>query len=91
MRCDLGRNVPGATQAKARCTIDALKLNSEGLVEDRAKWASAFGRGAMELPFLKENRPFLAEEIERQGAAHGPVDEASLRLFITGLFRRRGK
>lgn len=90
--CDvvLGDNVPCAMRADASFTIDALNLNSEDLVEDRAKMAVEFRDGKVKLAHVKEYHPFLAVEIERQGAAKGfAVDEASLQRFIAGLFRRR--
>ena len=92
-QCDvvLGEALPTAIQADARFTIRALNLNAESLVEDRAKMALDFCEGNVKLNFVKEHRPFLAAEIERQGTANGPVDEASLRLFIAGIFRRRKK
>ena len=92
-QCDvvLGEALPTAIRADARFTIKALNLNAEALVEDRAKMALDFCEGNVKLNFVKEHRPFLAAEIERQGTANGPVDEASLRLFIAGIFRRRKK
>ena len=92
-QCDvvLGEALPTAIQADARFTIEALHLNAEALVEDRAEMALDFCEGDVKLNFVQEHRPFLAAEIERQGTVNGPVDEASLRLFIAGIFRRRGK
>lgn len=90
-QCDvvLGQNVPDAMHAEARFTIDALRLNSEDLVEDRAKMALQFCDGEVTLAHVQKYRPFLAVEIERQGTAKGPTDEAGFRLFVAGLFRRR--
>lgn len=92
-QCDviLGANVPHAMQAKARFTIDALDLNSEDLVEGRSHVAVEFRDGDVSLTHVRKSHPFLAVEIERQGAANGTVDEASLRLFIASLFRKRGQ
>lgn len=92
-QCDvvLGEALPAAMRTDARFTIEALHLNAEALVEDRAEMALDFCEGDVKLNFVKEHRPFLAAEIERQGTADGPVDEASLRLFIAGIFRRRRK
>ena len=92
-QCDvvLGEDLPTAMRAEARFTIEALHLNAEVLVKDRAEMALAFCEGNVKLSFVKEHRPFLAAEIERQGAAKGPADEASFRQFIAGIFRRRRK
>lgn len=90
-QCDvvLGDALPTAMQADARFTIEALHLNAESLVEDRAQMVSHFRDGDVKLKFLKEHRPFLAAEVERQGAANGLVNEESVRLFIADVFRRR--
>ena len=92
-QCDviLGENIPHAMQTDVRFTIEALKLNSEVLVEDRAKMALEFCKGDVKLAHVKKYRPFLAVEIERQGAAKDLVDEAGFRRFIAGLFRKRRK
>ena len=92
-QCDvvLGEALPTAIRAHAQFTIKELHLNAETLVENRAEMALKFSEGEVKLNFVKDYHPFLAVEIERQGTINGPVDEAGLRLFIAGIFRKRRK
>lgn len=92
-QCDvvLGDGLPPTMRAAASFTIEALHLNAEALVEGRAEMALSFCEGDVRLRFVKEYHPFLAAEIEQQGAVNGLVNEADLRLFIAGIFRRRRK
>ena len=88
-QCDvvLGPSLPSGQVAKARATIEALKLNAECVVEVRCHVVVAFRDGSMNLDYLRRFYPFCAMEIERQGSASGASDEAGLRGFVASLFR----
>ena len=88
-QCDVvvGPKVPEERKAQAQCTIKALKLNSESLVEGRSDMAMQFRDGCVTLGHMQRYYPFLAVEIKRQGAAFGVSDEAGFREFVASLFR----
>jgi hypothetical protein len=58
-----------STVGRARLihTIDALGLNDERLIDDRAHWLRQFCREGTPLTFLERHAPFIAAELVRQG------------------------
>ena len=88
--CDvvLGSQLPSKEVSKAHFTIEALKLNSEDLVESRYHTLIEFRDGGVTLDHLRRHYPFYAMEIERQGSAVGASGEMELRHFLKRIFRK---
>lgn len=53
-------------------TIKVLGLNDEDTcLKTRAKYIESYCRGAIDFPYLQEEAPFIAMELERQGLEEG--------------------
>jgi hypothetical protein len=64
-----GIDLDPAVSARVIATITRLKLNDRECLKVREDYATAFAEGDISLEYLRRRAPFLAMEIEAQGAA----------------------
>ncbi|WP_416769562.1 hypothetical protein ACMGT0_20595 [Pseudomonas sp. RHF3.3-3] len=63
-----GENLDAEIEARVRATIDRLKLNDHDCVKVREEYATAYFNDDISLDYLRQRAPFLAIELEAQGA-----------------------
>ncbi|MFJ2463013.1 MULTISPECIES: hypothetical protein [Pseudomonas] len=63
-----GEGLDPAIEARVLATITRLKLNDHDCLKVREEYATAFFDGDIKLDYLRRRAPFLAREIEGQGA-----------------------
>ncbi|WP_445672997.1 hypothetical protein [Pseudomonas inefficax] len=63
-----GEGLDPMTKARVLATIERLKLNDHDCLKVREEYATAFFDGDIKLDYLRRRAPFLAREIEGQGA-----------------------
>lgn len=72
-----GQSLAEELRAQIEHTISLLKLNSDdNVVQDRCEYCVSFAKRHVTIDFLRQRRPFLAAEIDRQGI--DPTKAASL-------------